>query len=188
MQDATIGRWDVDKHMLQRLKRRAQSGDESGFGLIEVIVSMGIFAAVTVGLLGGMLQATKTTFDNKQRSIAANLASQEMDRVRSTDVSDLPIGLTDTFYDRALQPVAGATTLSDASVAFQVQRRSEWVQSSGTPANCTGTTIVNGMSVSYLSVQVEISWPRMRGVSPVRSDTVVTPESARSTATPATSR
>jgi type II secretory pathway pseudopilin PulG len=164
----------VDDSRTERLRRRLRD-DDAGFGLVEVVVAMGIFAGVTVGILATTLQATKTTFDNRQRSVAANLASQEMDRVRSTNVADLPVGLEDSYYDADLELVPSADDLTDAGVAYHVQRRSEWVSATSTDSPCTATTMVSGTSVAFLSVQVQVDWPRMGGVAPVRSDTVVTP-------------
>ncbi|MGH2595583.1 MAG: type IV pilus modification PilV family protein, partial [Actinomycetota bacterium] len=73
---------------LYRLRRRRMSGEargEAGFTMVELVIGIFIFALVIGGVVVSTSSSLNLTRQNRNRSIAANLASQEMDTVRSTD-------------------------------------------------------------------------------------------------------
>ncbi|MFZ4585736.1 MAG: type IV pilus modification PilV family protein [Acidimicrobiia bacterium] len=132
--------------------------DEAGFSLLELIVAMTVFAIFSTGVYGMINSGITLARNDKNRSIAANLASQEMDKVRAADFTTLPVGLVSST-----QSVDGAL--------YTVQRESEWVARNTTTSPCDSA----GATPSYLRVSVKVSWSAMGGVDPVESNTVVRP-------------
>ncbi|MDL5349962.1 carboxypeptidase regulatory-like domain-containing protein [Microbacterium sp. zg-YB36] len=141
---------------------RAQSSvDDDGFTLVEVIVAMLIFTIILTGFLYTMTASLTATRDTRARIVAANLASQQIDVLRSA---------ADAF---------GVTTAPPFDIelngdTFQVWVETEWVTTTGAAASCeAGLPIA---SLAYNHVTVKVTWDNMReGAQPVYSDTSLTP-------------
>lgn len=134
---------------------------ESGFTLVEVIVAMGILMIVMTGFLYTITSSLSITRDTRTRVVAANLASQEIDQVRSSsDVFDV------TSYTRAPITLNGDV--------FHVKVTESWATSHGATASCETGTAVG--SLAYKQVTVTVTWDNMRGDRPVRSDTLMAPK------------
>jgi prepilin-type N-terminal cleavage/methylation domain-containing protein len=132
---------------------------EEGFTMVELVVSIFIFGIVITGIAAGMTSSLNLTRQNRNRSVAANLASQEMDTVRSTTFTSLTTGQV-------------VSTVPVDGVNYTVTRESEWVTPNATSGPCQAPA---GSTLAYLSVVVSVSWENMKGVTPPRSQTVVTP-------------
>ena len=98
-------------------RRRHRLSSESGSMLIEVMVGALVLAITTTAVLNGLDGAQKTGGRNKARSVAAALAEQDQERMRSMPVADLLPYVT-TPYTRTVS-VKGAnyTVTSSASYA-----------------------------------------------------------------------
>jgi type II secretory pathway pseudopilin PulG len=127
--------------------------------MVEMVIGIAIFAMVIGGVVVGMSSSLNLTRQNRNRSIAANLAAQEMDTVRSTEFTDLPQGFT-------------STTQSVDSVPYTVARDTHWVTPNATSGPCQAPPTA---TLAYLSVVVSVSWTNMSGVPPATSSTVLTP-------------
>ncbi|MCU1458718.1 MAG: hypothetical protein JWL73_2810 [Actinomycetia bacterium] len=136
--------------------KRAQ--DERGFTLLELVVAIGVFALLASALFAGIASALNLNRNNRNRSISANLASQEMDKIRSTPFTSLPLGLT-------------SSTQTVDGVPYTVQRETEWTSTSASTGPCDAA----GGSPALLRVRVSVTWTDMTGTLPVVSDTVLTP-------------
>ncbi len=70
--------------------------------MVEMMVAISIFAFTATGVaaLMGTL-AAGSRGNNRNRAVAANLASQEMDVVRSTEFTELPLGTLDDRRSRS---------------------------------------------------------------------------------------
>ncbi len=68
---------------MQRIIRRARSGDESGFGLIEIVVAMFILGILAVAFLPMLIQGIKQSAINATRSSANQHASQQIELARA---------------------------------------------------------------------------------------------------------
>jgi hypothetical protein len=127
--------------------------------MIEVMVALVIFGL----LIGGIASMQSTTLNlirnDRHRSVAANLAASEMDTVRSTPFTSLPLG---QVVD--VQTVGG--------VPYTVTRESEWVSQDASAGACDAPA---GSEPAYLRVEVKVTWPHMNSIPAVASDTVVTP-------------
>lgn len=138
---------------------RALERHQEGFTIIEMVAAMTLLMVVLAAVGLQMGSALTLSRNNRHRSVAANLASREMDVVRSTDFSELPIGRT-------------TTTTSVDGITYTLVRDSEWVAQSTTAGPCDGGTAA---TASLLRVNVAITWPDMAGTKQVESQTVLTP-------------
>lgn len=137
---------------------RRVSGEQAGFTLVEVIAAISVFAVLAGALAATIGNGLDLTRNNRNRDVAANLASQEMDTVRSANFTTLPLGQT-----QSTQSVDG--------VPYTVTRESEWVATGASTGACDSA----GQLPSLLRVSVRISWAAMHGTPAVKSDTVLTP-------------
>lgn len=135
--------------------------EDSGFTLVEVVVAMLVFAIIATGFLMTLTAGLVTTRDTRTRIVAANLASQQIDLIRSQDVFDV----TSSTRDITLN---GDT--------FHVDVESTWATASGATASCDTTGSTDALA--YRQVTVEVTWDNMAaGSRPVYSDTSLAPSS-----------
>jgi hypothetical protein len=127
--------------------------------MIEVLAAILIFGI----LIGGIASMQSTTLNlirnNRHRAVAANLASEEMDTVRSTAFENLSIG-------------QAVTTRTIDSIAYTVTRESEWIPKNASAGACDAPS---GSDPAYLRVNVSVTWPVMSGTAPVDAHTIITP-------------
>jgi prepilin-type N-terminal cleavage/methylation domain-containing protein len=159
-------------HAIQRLQGRAsmRARDEAGFTMVEMVMAIFIFGMVVTGVAVGMGSGLNLTRQNRNRSVAANLAAQQMDTVRSTDFTTLD-GQT-----QVTQP----TTVSSPSVegvTYTISQNIRWVYKNATGATAGPCQSPPNSSnpLAYIAVTETVTWPDMHGVSPVQSDTVISP-------------
>ncbi len=147
-----------DGRILARLRARLV-GDERGFTMVEVMAAILIFGVLITGI--ATMQGTTLNLirNNRNRSVAANLASEEMDTVRSTNFTSLTVGQV-------------VTTRDVDGVPYRVTRESEWIASDASAGACDAP---QGSDPAYLRVTVSVTWPAMRGVEAPQAQTVVTP-------------
>jgi prepilin-type N-terminal cleavage/methylation domain-containing protein len=132
---------------------------DAGFSLIEVMVALFIFAIISTGTAYTVLSVMQVDRDSRARHVAANLAAQEIDLAR--DTADL---LTLVDVERPTQRVGGNS--------FHVVVTTAWVTATGTDDACGAT----GGTLLTKRINVEVRWDNQRpGSSPVRADTVITP-------------
>lgn len=144
------------------LRRRLRRGpDDAGMTLVEVLVSMFIFALLSTGIVYTMLSVLQVSRDARARQVAANLAAQEIDLAR--DTQDLFALLDDDW------------TVQLNGDNFRVERSTQWVSDPGLDFSCGGGG-PSGGALRYKRVNVTVTWENMRpGTEPVRSDTVIDP-------------
>jgi prepilin-type N-terminal cleavage/methylation domain-containing protein len=147
-------RWNV----LVRLRTRATKGEE-GFTIIEMMVALTIFAVVMTAVASMLGSSLITTGNNRNRSVAANVAAEEMEIVRATPFAQLPVGQVTS------------TQIVDG-VLFTVTRDSEWITQDANSGACDAAS---GEALAFLRIDVKVSWPQMSGVAPATSHTVITP-------------
>ena len=143
----------------ERSVARPRAGGEAGVSLIELLIAITIFAVVASGVAVGMGSALGLTRNNRNRSVAANLAATEMDIVRSTKFESLP--LTDVTTNKTV-----------TEVSYTILRQTSWVSKDGTGGVCSPPA---GAALAFLRVLVTVTWPDMQGVEPVVSETILAP-------------
>jgi Tfp pilus assembly protein PilV len=154
------------------LRRRAQ-GDE-GFGLVEAVVAAFVLLLFSVGIAGLITATLKVSKIDRMRVAASSLATREMEIVRnqfaSSDADALAVVGAGLVTDP--NPLDGPGPTVVDGVRYTVKRTASWVPKGTGVSACDG-----GGSVTYPSVRisVEVTWPGMGPVQPVRSDSIVTP-------------
>ena len=147
------------ENIVNALVRRLRKS-EAGLSIVEVVVAMFIFAIISTGTLYTMVTVLQTTRDSRAKQVAANLAAQDIDLAR--DYANL-FQLLPTSYT---VPLNGDT--------FTVTRDTEWVTGAGNDVKCE----TGGAALNYKRVNVTVTWDNMASsTKPVRSDTVIDPNS-----------
>jgi type II secretory pathway pseudopilin PulG len=152
-------RGSVVYRVSEALVRLRREPAEEGLSLVELLVALSVFALVMTAVIATLGGALTLTRNNKSRSVAANLASQEMDQVRAASFTALAAGTV-------------TTTQTVDNVKYSIDRQSSWLTSTSTSSPCDSAT---GSSLSFLRVTVSVSWPQMAGTRPVTSQTIITP-------------
>jgi Tfp pilus assembly protein PilV len=124
--------------------------------LLELVVALTVFAIIMMGLAATLASGLTLTRNNRNRSVAANLASQEMDTVRAADFTTL---------------ASRTTTEAVGGVGYTVHRELTWVNHAATNGPCDATNT----TPEVLRVHVWVDWPGRQGVPPATADTVLTP-------------
>jgi prepilin-type N-terminal cleavage/methylation domain-containing protein len=158
-------------------RRLFRGGSESGLTLIELMVSLVVFAIAATAIFAGLISVMQTTRSSRNRLQASSLASREMEIVRNEFGASTNAALTLGAANEVTNPhplpggVAGAALSVDGS-PYTVVRNVEWLAAGTGQSACDG-----GASLTYpsLAVNVSVTWPRMGQVKPVVSNTVLTP-------------
>ena len=132
--------------------------DEQGFGLIELIVSLSVFSILMGGIVVTMTAGLGLARSNRERTVAANLASQDVDAIRQADFTSLVPGLS-------------TSTVAVDGVNFTIARNLEWVNTNASSGECDSA----GSAPQVLRATVDVSWTNMKTVQPVRTSTVLSP-------------
>ncbi|MEO8423032.1 MAG: carboxypeptidase regulatory-like domain-containing protein [Actinomycetota bacterium] len=158
---------------IYRIRRRASghAQDEAGFTMVEMVIAIFIFAMVITGVGVGMSSALNLTRQNRNRSIAANLAAQQMDTVRSTDFATLD------QLTQLVQPTTVTPTPTVEGVPYTMTQNTRWIRKNATGAAAgpcqSPPTAANPLA--YIAVTNTVTWSGMRGVLPVQTNTVISP-------------
>jgi type II secretory pathway pseudopilin PulG len=139
---------------------RSRLDDESGFSLLEVAFAMTLLVLVIGAVSVVMVGALNLTQNDRNRSVAANLASREIDTVRAADFATLTRGTQ-------------KSTQTVDNLKYTIKRVSKWIKKNSSGGACDGTS--DHKSIAFLSVKVTVTWPNMFGVTPVGSQTILTP-------------
>lgn len=131
--------------------------DESGLGLIEVVVSAMLLVLVASGLYLGLDAASATSGTNKHRSIASALAQQDQDRLRAMAVTEL------SNYRETYTTAVGPVT-------YTVRSSASWVTDETGTASCSS----EDARAHYLRIASSVTYPSMR-IEPVAIESVVAP-------------
>ena len=136
---------------------RARIRDEqSGFTLIEVMVSALLVVILSVGVLKALDAAEASSGGNKARGTAANLAQQDQERLRS-------------FRAKELSNARETRTRTVAGVVYTIVSRSDWVSDASGSKSCNGASA----RADYMKINSTVTWPDMRGAKPVSTNSVV---------------
>src|SRR3954471_21392220 len=115
--------------------------NESGFAMIEVIVSAAVLAMLALAVLSGIDGASRATGREKARSTAATVAEQDQERMRS-----LQIGTLSNAYDVTRH-------VSVDGVNYDVRSTAKWVDDGGgTAVSCS-----TGPQADYLQITSSVT-------------------------------
>ncbi len=121
-------------------------------------MSLTIFSLLVGTLVALIASGLNVARNNKDRSVAAHLASQKMDEIRQLSFSRITIGQT-------------TSNASVGGVPYKLVTDTEWVANGATSNSCDST----GSSPRVLRVSVTATWPNMRGTDPVTTATEIAP-------------
>ncbi len=139
---AAVDRSDLHSfiaRMRARFARRLR--EESGFTLIEVVVSAALLAVVTAGVYAGIDGPTKVSGLAKARAAAANLAQVDQETMRGMRFTDLQ-----NYSQTYSRQVDG--------VNYTVTSRTDWVDDSDAVNAC----VVPNNQGDYLKLTSTVSW------------------------------
>lgn len=140
------------------LRQRYQAAGpvEDGLSLIEVVVSLVVFALFSTALVAALIQIQTTSRGDRMRVAAANLASAQVETLRDQPTSQITLG----------QQVITKTV---DNLTFTLTQNVQYVQdASGN--SCSSAT--NG--IAYKRITEIVTWPGMGNIKPVRTDTLRT--------------
>lgn len=141
----------------------SRGGDEAGLTLIELVVAMAFFAIVITGIAAMTSSGLTLARNNRNRSIAANLASEQVDSFRAAP------------FDAAVDDLGLTTTTETVNgVDYDVIRELSWVDQESDAGACD-VAASGSVSPRLLRVVVSVEWAAMGAVEPVRSETVLAP-------------
>jgi len=131
--------------------------DQSGIGLIEVVVSSMLLVLVASGVYMGLDGASETSGINKHRSVATEVAQQDQDRMRAMAVTEL-------------SNYRATNTTSVAGVLYTVTSSAIWITDGTGTASCTS----GQAQAQYLRISSSVTWANMT-IPPVTVESLVSP-------------
>ena len=130
--------------------------------LVELLVAITVMIIILAGVAAGATSGLGLARTNSDRIIAANIADEQISDVRAMEFADIP---QSTVTGAATRGAVEYTWTREAEMVFLGVMNSCETPSGGADAN----------RLSYLRVIVEVTWPNMSGVEPVRSETIIDP-------------
>lgn len=160
MEDRGAGR---GARRTRRLVAPEPGRGEDGFTLLELVVALTLFAIMSAGVMATISSGLNLSRNNRSRSVAANLAAQQMDAFRAMDFPTL-LGQQGN-RTQPVQTVGGVPFTVTTSVNPQPI------------SSTTGPCDAQGSSVNSLVFRVDVSvtWVAMLGVAPVGASTIISP-------------
>jgi Tfp pilus assembly protein PilV len=137
---------------------RRRLGAEEGFSIIEVLASALVVVLISIAVFAAIDAAGHTADSNKSRSAGSALAQADQERMRSMTVSDLIANPDKTRTDT----VDGESYTVRSQASYVIDPADAGV------TNCTSSE----RSPRYFKLTSTVSWPEMRGTSPVQEDSL----------------
>ncbi|TNM64495.1 prepilin-type N-terminal cleavage/methylation domain-containing protein [Streptomyces sp. NP160] len=128
---------------------------DDGYTMLEVVVAMAVFTVLAGSVFTVLTGALRTTGDNNRRTVAADLASAQVEQARSQRTVDIVDGLSSRT-----QRVGGTV--------YSVAQTASYVTADSSSSVCTGS----GDALAYKLVTVEVTWPAMGTTQPVTASTL----------------
>jgi Tfp pilus assembly protein PilV len=145
-------------HRVKRMSRRPGE-DQSGFALVEIVVSALVLAIVAGGALTALEASGRSGAEERHRAQAHAIASDDQARLRSMTISAL-IDLDQT------------RTVTVDDTPYTVASKGQFVNDTGTDTCEAGTA-----TVDYTRITSVVSWPSMGERPPVIVESIVAPPS-----------
>jgi Tfp pilus assembly protein PilV len=147
---------------ISALRHRVRLADDTGLGMIEVIVSMVLLTMLALATLSVIDQSTAASSQTRSKSLAADIAHQDLNRMRQLKF-DLVSGVD--YQSRSTQNGVDGVQYSIVSTAT-------WATDSGVETSCTTPTTAGNSS--YLRIRSTVTWPNMKGAAVV-ADSIMAP-------------
>jgi prepilin-type N-terminal cleavage/methylation domain-containing protein len=147
--------------------RPANDGTADGFTIVEVLVAVTVLVVAMLGAALLFENAIVASGNTRNRVVAANLATQQMETVRGMAADPTKFALipqNETVYAGPDQKVG--------PIQFTVTQDVSFVGTSSTTSSCDTPGPTSGQVVQ---VDESVTWPDMAGTQPVRSVTTLSP-------------
>lgn len=144
---------------IRRLRAHLAS-DESGMGIVEIIVALMIFSIIAIGMSYSLLSMTRLTSDSSARETATGLAAAEIDRLQA---------ITDAFTIKE-DDLTTRQVIVDG-ITYKVATNTSWIGATGSTGKCG----IGGGQLQYKRIRVTVTWDGMYLNRPVRADTALAP-------------
>jgi Tfp pilus assembly protein PilE len=144
-------------HPPNRPGRRGVRG-ESGFALVEVMVSAVLLIMLALATFPVIDQAAQRTGTNRSQGVASSIAQGDQQRMRQMTSTALA-----NYRETRNQTVRGIT--------YNIQSRADVVRDSSGIVACQTDT----GRAEYFKISSTITWPAMNGVDPVVVESIIAP-------------
>jgi Tfp pilus assembly protein PilV len=141
-----------------RRRIRQLGRQQAGFTLVEVLVSAIVLVTVSIGALGAIEAATRSTAEERHRARATALAEQDLARMRAMRISDL-------------SNLHEITTVHQDGTPYTVTSDADYLTDSTGTASCEAGTA----SADYIRISSSVTWPSIGSRPPVYSASIVAP-------------
>lgn len=131
---------------------------ESGFALVEVIVSAVLVVLFASGTMFAIQSAQRTSAEERHRATAHGIAQEDQARMRAFQISDL------SNYNESREVEGG-----DGS--YTVNSRADFVTDATGTASCEQNTA----SADYIRISSTVTWPSIGSRPPVVIQSIVAP-------------
>jgi prepilin-type N-terminal cleavage/methylation domain-containing protein len=138
---------------------------QDGYSMVELIVAVTVFALVFAAVSLGIGRVLELNRGNRNRSAAAYLAARQLEEVRAKAFDQVTVGRTTCVY---------TTTACKLPSPYTVVQEVAWASPGSTTTSCDVPS-TSGATLAYKRVTVTVTWPDMNGVTPVTSQTLLTP-------------
>jgi Tfp pilus assembly protein PilV len=132
--------------------------EQSGFAIVEVLVSAIILVIVAIGVLGAVEAATRSTSEERHRARATSIAEADLARMRAMRISDL-------------SNLHQTRTVDQDGTPYTVTSDAEYLTDSTGTASCEAGTA----SADYIRIRSTVTWPSIGSRPPVMSASIVAP-------------
>lgn len=130
---------------------------ERGSALVEVLIGTLVLALATSAVLGGLDGAQDAGLRNKNRSVAATLAQQDLERMRSLSPTQL-------------SNYAQTRTVTVGGVGYTVVSHTDWVVDASGLVSCT----IDESEAEYMRLRSTVTAPA-DPAAPVTAESLLTP-------------
>ncbi|MGN6503125.1 MAG: type IV pilus modification PilV family protein [Pseudolysinimonas sp.] len=134
--------------------------EQSGMGIVEIIVALMVFSVIAVGMSYSLIAMTRLTADSSARETAANLAAAEIDRLHS---------ISDAFTIQEDDLVTRQVIVD--GITYHIATNTSWVGANGSTGKCG----IGGGQLQYKRLRVTVTWDNMYLDRPVRADSALAP-------------
>lgn len=142
-----------------RILRSRLGREESGWLIVEAMIGAVVLIIAGLAIYNGLDAASKASGRNRNRTVAAYLAQQDQERMRTMDAAALSGGYTNT------------RTVTIAGVKYRVDSKATAINDSTGAVSCTN----NSQSAHYLKITSTVYDPSGKN-APVVQDSLLSPK------------
>jgi Tfp pilus assembly protein PilV len=156
---------------IKNLKKRI--GGESGFALIEALVSAVLLVIVAAGAYSLFSASTRATAQERHRARANALAEADVERMRSMPVTCPKTSPLCTYSVAAMVGAPQSRTVTLDATPYTIVSRAQYQNDPSITSDCSA----GSSSRDYIAISSTVTWPDMGTRPPVSASSIVTPPS-----------